>query len=85
MPPVATSRNCKLACPSEKLPVMTAATAKRNEMKEVASFTRLSPSRMTIILRGIRKCCVTARAATASGGEMMAPNTKHAANGNPTR
>src|SRR5437667_11802866 len=55
MPPAATKRNRKLACPSEKKPVITAATAKRNEIKEVASFIRLSPSRMTIILRGTRR------------------------------
>src|SRR6266567_8262903 len=62
---------------------MTAATAKRKEMKAVASFTRLSPSRITIILRGTRKFCVTDSAATASGGEMMAPNTNATAQGNP--
>src|SRR5437870_1994643 len=55
MPPAATKRNRKLACASEKVPIITAATAKRNEIKEVASFIRLSPSRITMILRGTRK------------------------------
>src|ERR1051326_2551389 len=84
MPPVATKRNCRLACPSENAPVITAATANRNEMNDVASFTKLSPSRITIIFRGTRKCCVTDSAATASGGEIIAPNTKPTASGNPT-
>src|SRR5438876_3230665 len=84
-PPAATKRNRKLASPSEKLPVIMAATANRNEMKEVASLTKLSPSRMTMILRGTRKFCVTDSAATASGGEMRAPKTKQTAKGNPRR
>ena len=78
-------KKLQLASPSEKVPVSTAATAKRKEMKEVASFTRLSPSRMTTILRGTFRFCVTASAATASGGEMRAPKTKPTAKGNPVR
>jgi hypothetical protein len=82
-PPVATNKNCKLAAPSENAPVITAATAKRNEMNEVASLIRLSPSKMTMIFRGMRKFCVIDRAATASGGEMSAPKTKPTAHGKP--
>src|SRR5262249_40133160 len=51
------------------------------EMKVVASFTRLSPSRMTMIRRGTAKLRVTDNAATASGGEIIAPKTKPTANG----
>src|SRR6266478_8542000 len=69
MPQAATKRNCRLAWPNEKLPVKTAATANRKEINDVASLTRLSPSRITMILRGTRRFCVTASAATASGGE----------------
>src|SRR2546423_11589640 len=82
-PPTATKRNRKLACPSEKLPVITAATAKRKEIKEVASLTRLSPSRITMILRGTRKFCVNDSADTAADGEVKAPQKKTTAKGKP--
>src|SRR5438067_7004071 len=57
IPPAATRRNSKLACVSENAPVMTAATAKRKEIKEVASTgafsldrksTRLNSSHVSI-------------------------------------
>ncbi len=42
----------------------------------MASFTRLSPSRMVTICRGSRSRCAIAVAAMASGGETIAPSTR---------
>src|SRR5687767_13138458 len=50
-------------------------------MRPVASFTRLSPSSMVMIRLGRPEPLVAEVAATASGGEMMAPSTK--ASGHP--
>ena len=58
-----------------------ATRATRNATRAVASFTRLSPSRIVTIRRGNRKCSAIALAAMASGGEMIAPSAKPAANG----
>src|SRR5574343_1659999 len=45
-------------------------------MSALASFTRLSPSSILVTFLGIVIFLKTAVAATASGGEMMAPNKK---------
>ncbi len=47
------------------------------------SFTRLSPSRIVMILRGSFNRFAIAEAATASGGETMAPRTRHEVHGMP--
>ena len=47
-----TITNWPAACVREKVPVVTATSANRKATSAVASFTRLSPSRMVIILRG---------------------------------
>src|ERR1041384_2051197 len=44
-------------------------------MRPVASFTRLSPSRMVMMRLGTPSPWVAAVAATASGGEIIAPST----------
>ncbi len=82
IPPAATSKNRAHAWGSENAPVTTAATAKRYATSAVASFTRLSPSRMVTIRRGTFRRSAMAVAAIASGGEMMAPSTNPAASGN---
>ena len=49
----------------------------------MASFTRLSPSRIVTICRGRRTRCAIAVAATASGGETIAPRTRATGHGTP--
>src|SRR3954469_3734687 len=63
---------------SEALPALNVvpsvtATAVRYTNSAVASFRRLSPSRMTMTRWGIRRRRITAEAATASGGATIAP------------
>src|SRR5579875_683078 len=53
-----------------------AATAKRIATRAEASLTRDSPLRMVTMRRGMRSFSVTAVAATASGGETMAPSAR---------
>ena len=83
-PPAPTSTNIVLASRSENAPVVTAATANRSATSADASFSRLSPSRMVVTSLGTRTFCVTAMAATASGGETIAPSTHATAHGIPT-
>lgn len=83
MPPAASSTKLPAASTQLNVPVMAAATAKRNNTIPVASLTRLSPSSSTTIRRGSRSPASTALAATASGGDTMAPSAKHAAQGKP--
>src|SRR6476660_5126186 len=52
-------------------------------MSADASFTRLSPSRITITRRGTGSRDTIAAAATASGGETIAPSATAAAHGMP--
>ena len=67
----------------ENCPVITAANAKRNTIKLEASFTKRSPSKITLILFGITRFFKTEVAAIASGGETIPPSTKPIANVNP--
>src|SRR5690606_22232337 len=59
--------------------VITAASAKRKTVREAASFTKLSPSKMVSPRRGMFTPLSTEVAATASGGEMMPPSKKPSA------
>ena len=75
MPPAATTTKRPLAAPSENVPVATAASANLYATRPVASLTRLSPSMMVTTRRGTLSRWVTAVAATASGGDTIAPST----------
>ena len=81
MPPSPTRKNWAAPWRTENVPVARAAIARRMATSAVASLTRLSPSRMTTIRRGIRRCSAMAVAEMASGGEMIAPSTNPAASG----
>ena len=81
MPPAATSTNWPVACTSENVPVSAATTANRYRTRPEASFTRLSPSIRVTIRRGTFMRDMIAVAATASGGETMAPNANATAQG----
>jgi hypothetical protein len=70
-----------MAAPALNVPVNPAAIAKRNNTKPVASLTRLSPSRSVVTRAGSGNPLRTAFAATASGGETMAPKAKQEAQG----
>ena len=76
MPPNDTMKNCCTARCGVKCPVITAAKAKRNTIKLLASFTRLSPSRIVVARFGMCTPLSTEVAATASGGLMMPPSRK---------
>jgi hypothetical protein len=80
-PPAATVTKLMAACVALNAPVRLAATANRNNTRPEASLTRLSPSSNTVRRCGRRTFCNTALAATASGGETMAPSAKQAAQG----
>src|SRR5687767_2921797 len=82
-PPAATITKSTPAFTNVNWPVITATTAKRKTIKLAASFTRLSPSRMASTRLGIFIFCSTDVAATASGGEIIAPNAKPSARVNP--
>ena len=75
-PPTPTSRNPAAASVTENTPVSTAATATRYTTRPVASLSRLSPSSTVTIARGTRSRLKIAVAATASGGETIAPRVK---------
>ena len=66
-------------------PSSTAATAKLNRIRAVASFTSPSPSRMVRMRLGRAKRRAMAMGATASGGDTTAPSTKPTASGRPSR
>lgn len=74
IPIPATMKNSPDAFMNENWPVNIAAKAKRKTMSEEASLIRLSPSRIVTTRFGIFKPCRTDVAATASGGEMIAPS-----------
>ncbi len=61
----------------------SAVTAVRSRTSEVASFTRLSPSRIVTTRRGRPTRRATAVVATASGGATTAPRAKAAAKDRP--
>jgi hypothetical protein len=58
-------------------------TATPNTSSATASLSRLSPLMTDSVRRGMRNCCITAAAATASGGATMAPSVMAAASGRP--
>ncbi len=80
-PPSASSAKRTTAPSKLNAPVSAAATAKRNSTRPAASLSRLSPSSSTISRRGSATRSSTALAATASGGETIAPSVKQAAHG----
>ncbi|CAJ4251949.1 Uncharacterised protein [Burkholderia pseudomallei] len=82
-PPTPSCAKRTTASPVLNAPVSAAATAKRNSTSPAASFRRLSPSSSTISRRGSATRSSTAFAATASGGDTIAPSAKHAAHGSP--
>ena len=63
--------------------LVMAAIAVFSATSAVASLTRLSPSRIVTILRGMPTRRATALAATASGGATTAPSANAAASGMP--
>src|SRR5438067_13223590 len=75
IPPITLTKNRVVALPGEKLPVTTAATAKRYATSAVPSLTRLSPSITAIRRRGRPRRCAIAVAAVGSVGETIAPST----------
>ncbi len=77
-PPTETRTNDTLAWASENVPVIAAAMANRYATSAVASFTRLSPSRIVTTRRGTPSRWKIAVAATASGGATIAPRAKAA-------
>ncbi|GAA0644771.1 hypothetical protein GCM10009535_22740 [Streptomyces thermocarboxydovorans] len=80
---MAASRNS----PTPPIQVMpspaAAATATRNAVIAVASFSRDSPWRIVVTFDGSPTLRATAVAATASGGATTAPNTSAAVSGSP--
>ena len=81
MPANAAQTKRAAAYVGEKVPVTSAATANCSATSAVASFTRLSPSRITWMRWGTPSRRMIAVAATASGGETIAPSAKAAAQG----
>ena len=79
IPPAATQRNRSEASEAEKCPVARAASANFRTTSPLASFTRLSPSRITTRRLGSRRRRATAATATASGGDTMPPRTNPSA------
>lgn len=79
IPPAAAQTKRHEAWPNENWPVICAATANCNATSAAASFTRLSPSKMLTIRCGTGRRRVTFVAATASGGETIAPSENAAA------
>src|SRR5581483_6594580 len=82
-PPMLTTTKLTAAAGSENAPVISAATANLSATSAEASFTRLSPSSTVTIRRGTPRLCVIAVAATAPGGETIAPKANAAATGRP--
>ena len=72
----ATAIQAKVAAASanEKVPVNTAAIAKRTQTRPDASFSNASPSRICIIRFGIGAFCATADTAIGSVGDTTAAN-----------
>ena len=81
-PPAAASRKSAPTCQNVTVPAM-AAIAVRNATSAAASLSRLSPSRMRTIRRGMPTLRATDVAATASGGATTAPSASPAASGSP--
>ncbi len=80
-PATATHRKVSEAFASEKVPVITAATAKRKQTRPDASLSSDSPSRMCISRLGIGAREAIELTATGSVGEMIAASAKATASG----
>src|SRR5690349_24951436 len=80
-PTPASTKKRTIDSPQLNTLVTAAATAERYRISADASFTRLSPSRITITRRGTGSRDTIAAAATASGGETIAPSATATAHG----
>src|SRR6185312_11039029 len=78
IPPPAAHRKLNNAGPSENVPVLPAVSAISKITSDVASLTRLSPSRIETSVRGTPNRRITAVAATASVGPTAAPSANAA-------
>ncbi len=78
---MAATTNVEPASTREKPPSIAATLATRYATSAVASFRRLSPSRIVTIRRGTPRRWKIAVAATASGGATIAPSVRAAAHG----
>src|SRR5258706_16474057 len=82
--PPGTAMSSRGSSALDALPGSTAAlTAKPNASSATASFSKLSPCKTAIVLRGKLNSRSTVAAAAASGGATMAPSATAAANGKP--
>ena len=79
----ASTKKRTIDSPQLKTPVTAAAIAVRYNTSADASLTRLSPSRITMTRRGTGSRDTIAAAATASGGEMIAPSATATLHGMP--
>ena len=82
-PPATIHKKLAAALYQINCPVVTATAAKRKMMSEEASFKRLSPSKIALILRGALTNLRIAAVLTASGGETIAPSMKPRASEKP--
>jgi hypothetical protein len=73
-PPTTIQTNCKAALGTSNIPVVTAMMANCMMMSDVASFSKLSPSKIVETRFGILTNLVMALALTASGGDTMPPS-----------
>src|SRR5215472_9320353 len=73
-PTAAASTKPTSVAPRLNVPNTNAPTAARYRIRAVASFTRLSPSRIVATRRGTPRAPTTATADTASGGDTIAPS-----------
>src|SRR5215467_4587756 len=73
-PTAAASTKPTSVAPRLNIPNTNAPTAARYRIRAVASFTRLSPSRIVTTRRGTPSRPTTATADTASGGDTIAPS-----------
>ena len=80
-PPPAARRKSRPTCTTVGTTSGSAAIAVRRQTSAVASFSRLSPSRIVTTRRGRPTCWAIAVAATASGGATTAPSANAAHSG----
>ena len=81
MPPTATTTRSVPAPTALNVPPSATSDETRSRTRAVASFTRLSPSRIVTMRRGTPSRRTIEVAATASGGETIAPKANAAAHG----
>src|SRR6185436_19110479 len=82
-PPTSAVVNATAAADGENTRPAATASAMLYIVSAVASFSRLSPSKIVTTRRGTASREVTAVAATASGGATMAPRTNATGHGRP--